>query len=138
MRWGGLPMWGGLPLSPARRPAHGRRNGAAGDRAGVSKGDMMNGRSIFRRMAPIKGKTPASRGRALLSIPAALGALAALAVAASAGTSPAAAAATRAGVSAAAQVSHPGQAGQARPGPAALPGEGLVAGSWRKLPAAPV
>src|SRR5215467_1498119 len=99
----------------------------------------MNGRSIFRRTAGTVRGPGGSRGRARPGVPLALGAVAALAVAASAGTSPAAAAATRTGLSAAAaQAAHPGPAGQARTGRAALRSAGLVVGSWRKLPTAPV
>src|SRR5262249_38944706 len=105
---------------------------------GVSKGDTMNGSSIQRRAARGMRGTAAIPGRALLSVRPGLATVAGLVVAASAGTSPAAAATTRTGLSAvAARASHPGETGQARIGRAALLGAGQLAGSWRKLPAAP-
>jgi hypothetical protein len=87
----------------------------------------MNGRSLFRRAAGGARGPGGSRGRARLDVRLALGAVAALAVAASAGLTPAAA-----------QAGHPGPARQANTGPATLADAGPVAGSWRKLPAAPV
>ncbi len=87
----------------------------------------MNKRSIFRGIEGTVLGPGGSRGRARLGVVLALGAVATLAVAASAGLTPAAA-----------QTGHSGLAGQAGTGPATLAGAGPVAGSWRKLPTAPV